>query len=101
MYGGSQNCLMPKKTPNPALDDPMALFHPAVRQWFEAVFEGATKPQVQGWPAIAGGENTLILAPTGTGKTLAAFLWCIHRLMFDPVPDEKHRCRIIYISPIK
>jgi len=32
-------------------------------------------------PAIAEGESTLILAPTGTGKTLTAFLWCLDRLM--------------------
>ncbi len=78
-----------------------ALFHPAVREWFEAVFPAPTKPQVQGWPAISRGESTLILAPTGTGKTLAAFLWCINRLMFAPVPSKEQRCRVLYISPIK
>src|SRR6202163_4513989 len=77
------------------------LFHPAVREWFEAVFAAPTRPQLQGWPAIARGESTLILAPTGTGKTLAAFLWCINRLMFTPVPDKEQRCRVLYISPIK
>jgi ATP-dependent Lhr-like helicase len=77
------------------------LFHPAVREWFEAVFPGPTKPQLQGWPAIARGESTLILAPTGTGKTLAAFLWCINRLMFAPAPPKNERCRVVYISPIK
>jgi len=76
-------------------------FHPAVREWFEAVFPGPTKPQVMGWPAIARGESTLILAPTGTGKTLAGFLWCINRLMFAPVPSKEKRCRVLYISPIK
>ncbi len=40
---------------------------------FGAVFEGATKPQELGWPAIARGDSTLILAPTGTGKTLRPF----------------------------
>jgi len=78
-----------------------ALFHPPVREWFQAVFAAPTRPQLQGWPAIARGESTLILAPTGTGKTLAAFLWCINRLMFSPVPDKQQRCRVIYISPIK
>src|SRR3569833_1745037 len=94
---------MPPKNTKPPVDesDPLGQFHPAVREWFGAVFDGATKPQRQGWPAIAKGENTLILAPTGTGKTLAAFLWCINRLMFDPIPLEKQRCRILYISPIK
>src|SRR5580704_7719714 len=79
----------------------LELFEPAVRDWFSAVFDRPTKPQVLGWPAIARGDSTLILAPTGTGKTLAAFLWCINRLMFAPAPEETARCRVVYISPIK
>ena len=76
-------------------------FHPAVAEWFGAVFAGATTPQQRGWPAIARGESTLILAPTGSGKTLAAFLWSLNRLMFEPVPDAHQRCRVLYISPLK
>ena len=45
------------------------------------MFDGPTAPQMEGWPAIARGESTLILAPTGTGKTLTAFLWCLDKLM--------------------
>jgi ATP-dependent Lhr-like helicase len=51
-------------------------------EWFrEAVFDAPTAPQRMGWPVIARGESALILAPTGTGKTLTAFLWCLDRLM--------------------
>ncbi len=87
--------------PPPQPEEVLALFHPAVRDWFEAVFTRPTAAQAAGWPAIAQGDSTLILAPTGSGKTLAAFLWCINRLMFSPVPEPAERCRIVYLSPIK
>jgi ATP-dependent Lhr-like helicase len=77
-------------------------FSPAVRAWFETSFPAPTPPQEQGWPAIAGGEHTLILAPTGSGKTLSAFLWAIDRLTTTPPPEEpSHRTRVIYISPLR
>src|SRR6202451_3318454 len=89
---------VPEATPLNALD----LFHPAVRDWFSAVFTGPTRPQILGWPAISRGDSSLIFAPTGSGKPLAAFLWCINRLMFSTdKPPEEARCRVIYISPIK
>ena len=83
------------------VDDPLALFHPAVQDWFRASFPGPTAPQRMGWPAIVRGESTLIVAPTGNGKTLAAFLWCLERLMFERVPEKSRRCRILYVSPLK
>ena len=43
----------------------------------------------------------MILAPTGSGKTLTAFLWCLNRLLFEPPPPAKERCRVLYISPLK
>ena len=46
-------------------------------------------------------DGLLLSTPTGTGKTLAAFLWCLNRIMFSPTPEELQRCRILYISPIK
>jgi ATP-dependent Lhr-like helicase len=75
--------------------DPLASFHPAVRDWFTASFEAPTAAQARGWPAIARGESTLVFAPTGSGKTLAAFLWAIDRLMFAPVPPARERCRVL------
>ena len=65
------------------------------------MFPAPTLPQELGWPVISRGESALILAPTGTGKTLTAFLWCIDRLMFSPPPPPAERCRVLYISPIK
>jgi ATP-dependent Lhr-like helicase len=81
--------------------DALELFHPAVAEWFRHSFPEPTPPQAQGWPAIAQGRSTLILAPTGSGKTLTAFLWCINRLMFEAAPDRGRRCRVLYISPLK
>ncbi len=83
--------------------DALELFHPVTADWFRAVFEGATPPQREGWPAIARGESTLILAPTGTGKTLTAFLWCLDKLMLQrpPAYDAQPGCRVLYLSPLK
>ncbi|MEO8378909.1 MAG: DEAD/DEAH box helicase [Acidobacteriota bacterium] len=76
-------------------------FHPAVREWFTASFPSPTRAQQLGWPSIARGEWTLLLAPTGSGKTLTAFLWALDRLMFTPRPAKDRRCRVIYVSPLK
>ena len=64
---------MPATPPIP--DDGLSCFDPVTAAWFRAVFDAPTAPQRLGWPVIARGESTLILAPTGTGKTLTAFLW--------------------------
>src|SRR5512146_2749182 len=82
----------------------LALFHPAVRAWFERRFpHGPTQAQARGWPAIARGEDTLIAAPTGSGKTLSAFLLCIDRLYRaadrGELPDAA--VEVVYVSPLK
>jgi ATP-dependent Lhr-like helicase len=77
------------------------LFHTVTAKWFRAVFDQPTPPQVEGWPAIARGESSLILSPTGTGKTLTAFLWCLDRLMLRTSSDVPQGCRVVYISPLK
>jgi ATP-dependent Lhr-like helicase len=85
--------------------DPLACFHPVTAAWFRAVFEAPTAPQRLGWPVIARGESALILAPTGTGKTLAAFLWCLDRLMLagreQGAENRERGCRVVYVSPLK
>ena len=83
-------------------DAALALFHPITAAWFRAVFDAPTAPQIEGWPAIAKGESTLILAPTGTGKTLTAFLWCLDKLMLQtPAEQQNVGCRVLYLSPLK
>ena len=81
--------------------DGLAPFHPAIRTWFTSAFSRPTPAQTGGWPPIARGESTLILAPTGSGKTLSAFLWSLNRVVFDPPPEPARRCRVLYISPLK
>src|SRR4051812_38550724 len=77
--------------------DPLAVFSPRTRGWFEAAFAAPTPAQARGWPIIAGGASTLIQAPTGSGKTLAAFLYAIDRL----AESAGDGLRVLYVSPLK
>ncbi|HET7750912.1 MAG TPA: DEAD/DEAH box helicase [Terriglobales bacterium] len=76
--------------------------HPLVREWFVERFATPTEPQEQGWPHILAGRTTLISAPTGSGKTFAAFLACIDRLVRKALAgDLQDRTEVLYISPLK
>ncbi|MEV7226377.1 ATP-dependent helicase [Polymorphospora sp. NPDC051019] len=80
----------------------LAGFTAATRDWFAAAFAAPTEAQAGAWRAIGAGRNALVVAPTGSGKTLAAFLWSLDRLAREPAPaDARHRCRVIYVSPLK
>jgi ATP-dependent Lhr-like helicase len=82
--------------------DTVAWAHPVVREWFLAKFGSATEPQVEGWPHLLAGRSTLISAPTGSGKTLTAFLTCIDRLVRKAIAGElQDRTEVLYISPLK
>jgi ATP-dependent helicase Lhr and Lhr-like helicase len=76
---------------------PLSVFSPATRAWFERTFEAPTPAQERGWPAIATGAHVLIQAPTGSGKTLTAFLYAIDRLATTPGEG----LRVLYVSPLK
>ena len=51
-----------------------SLLHPFVSKWFNNTFDTFTEAQRQAIPHINAGNNILILSPTGSGKTLTAFL---------------------------
>ncbi len=75
-------------------------FLPVVEAWFRSTLGDPTPAQARGWAAIQGGSHALIAAPTGTGKTLAAFLWAIDRLLArgEALPDAT---AVLYVSPLK
>src|SRR5882724_6079989 len=80
----------------------MADFLSFVRKWFDQAFPEATRPQREGWEAIASGRDTLIVAPTGSGKTLASFLWALdhlHRL--GAAGRLEDRVYVVYVSPLR
>jgi len=82
------------------MPSPLQPFHPTIARWFGERLGEPTAPQQRGWPAIRSGAHVLIAAPTGTGKTLAAFLWALDSLAREgaALADET---RVLYISPLK
>ncbi|HEY0878737.1 MAG TPA: DEAD/DEAH box helicase [Zeimonas sp.] len=82
----------------------MDSFHPAVARWFRRAFPGGPTPaQLAAWPAIAAGRNTLVAAPTGSGKTLTAFLTAIDSLVRQGLRPEglPEETTVVYVSPLK
>lgn len=81
------------------MSKPLDAFHPSIRDWFDGKFPSPTNVQSAAWPVIASGGHALITAPTGSGKTLTAFLWSLDRFASEYwVPGAT---RVVYISPLK
>ena len=91
-------------------------FSPATQDWFRGAFAAPTNAQIGAWEAISHGKHALVVAPTGSGKTLSAFLWAIDRVFREKQVEseassprgKKRRAdaaasptRILYISPLK
>jgi ATP-dependent Lhr-like helicase len=97
------------------MSDVLDRFAPATQDWFRGAFAAPTNAQKGAWEAISAGRNALVVAPTGSGKTLSAFLWAIDRVFTAPVADavpadaakkrrapaSEPRTRVLYISPLK
>lgn len=97
---GSASASDPAQTTAHALAD----FHPAVASWFLQRFAAPTEAQAAAWPQIRRGRSTLVAAPTGSGKTLTAFLSALDDLVQQglanggALPDET---LVVYVSPLK
>jgi ATP-dependent Lhr-like helicase len=74
-------------------------FHPLVARWFKERVGQPTVVQEQAWPKIAAREHLLITAPTGTGKTLAAFLWALNQMIIGQWPTGQ--TSVLYVSPLR
>ena len=78
------------------------LFDPITERWFFKDLGEPTKVQEVAWPAIASGSHTLVSAPTGTGKTLSAFLVFVDRMKAQSRAGTLPKgLQLIYISPLK
>lgn len=89
------------------MDAVLDRFSAPTREWFDGAFDAPTAAQLGAWDSIASGAHTLVVAPTGSGKTLSAFLWALDRLATPTVTggagdtDEKRTTKVLYISPLK
>src|SRR5438477_287942 len=81
---------------------PLTGFHPTIERWFGDRFAEPTEPQRGAWPVIQAGRNALIAAPTGSGKTFAAFLAAIDSLLRQGLEGTlRDETQVVYVSPLK
>ncbi|WP_307372878.1 ATP-dependent helicase [Microbacterium sp. W4I4] len=91
------------------MPDVLERFTPATQDWFRGAFDAPTPAQAGAWEAISAGRNALVVAPTGSGKTLSAFLWAIDRTFREKAALRQAQeprgaeagTRVLYISPLK
>lgn len=79
--------------------NPLSIFDPVIAEWFCTKYSTPTDIQQKAWPLISNGQHTLVSAPTGTGKTLTAFLWALNQLITGSWSTGS--VRVLYISPLK
>ncbi len=83
-------------------DEVLGLMEPLIGDWFRSKFKGLTEPQAYAVPLIHGGKNVLVSSPTGSGKTLTAFLSIINELYAKQLRGElEDRIYCLYVSPLK
>src|SRR6266568_306976 len=83
---------------------PLSRFHSVIERWFSNRFVEPTEPQRRAWPVIHNGADVLIAAPTGSGKTFAAFLSAIDGLVRQGLNgggELRDETQVVYVSPLK
>ena len=83
-------------------DEVLGLLQPLVREWFASKFPGLTEPQAFAVPLIHERRTVLISSPTGSGKTLTAFLTVINELYSNQLEGTlEDKIYAVYVSPLK
>ena len=77
----------------------LAVFHPLIGEWFADRVGQPTEVQQLAWPRISAGEHVLVTAPTGSGKTLTAFLWSLNQLFTGAWTGNG--VQVLYVSPLR
>lgn len=91
----------PSAEPDPTVAASASL-HPDVAGWFHDEVGRPTAPQAAAWPAVDRGDDVLLAAPTGTGKTFAGFLQAIDGLYRRArTGDLDERLDTLYVSPLR
>lgn len=86
----------------PQAEAVLGRFTAHTRTWFTGAFAAPTAAQLGAWDAVSSGRNALVIAPTGSGKTLSAFLWALDGFLREPVAEgDAAPTKVLYISPLK
>ncbi len=83
-------------------EEVLSRLDPTVAEWFSTSFSSLSPPQEYAVVPILEGRNVLVSSPTGTGKTLAAFLGIVSRLFSLARREElEDRIYAVYVSPLR
>jgi ATP-dependent helicase Lhr and Lhr-like helicase len=78
------------------------ILNPLVKKWFKSKFKGFATPQQYALMEVHSRQNVLVSAPTGSGKTLTAFLSILNELIDSAEKGIlEDKTYAIYISPLK
>ena len=83
-------------------DEVLSVMHPVVAEWFRTKFGTVTEAQAMAVPLIHSRSNVLVSSPTGSGKTLTAFLSILNELILQSNRGKlEDRIYAVYVSPLK